>query len=178
MAKNSYTKLKHIHMIGIGGTGMNGIAEVLLNLGYMVSGSDIQKNEATERLAGLGAEITIGHAAENVKGADVVVISSAIGQDNVEVEDARRRKIPVIPRAEMLAELMRLKNGIAVAGSHGKTSTTSMIAAVLEHVHETRNGDPPHDLFVWSLLQRKTPLRKLPMEITVPEGCLCEAMGE
>jgi len=119
-------------MIGIGGTGMNGIAEVLLNLGYTVSGTDLSKNEATQRLKRLGATISYGHAADKVRGADVVVISSAIQEDNVEVEEARRLKIPVIPRAEMLAELMRLKNGVAVAGSHGKTSTTSMIAQVLE----------------------------------------------
>ncbi len=124
-------KLKHIHMVGIGGTGMNGIAEVLLNLGYRISGSDIAENESTRRLAGLGAEISIGHKAGLVEGADVVVISSAVHDDNVEVQESRRIKIPVIPRAEMLAELMRLKNGIAVAGSHGKTSTTSMIAQVL-----------------------------------------------
>jgi UDP-N-acetylmuramate--alanine ligase len=132
VAKPAYIKLKNIHLIGIGGTGMNGIAEVLLNLGYAVSGTDIQENESTERLSRLGANISIGHAAEKVRGADVVVISSAIQKDNVEVEEARRLKIPVIPRAEMLAELMRLKNGVAVAGSHGKTSTTSMIAQVLE----------------------------------------------
>ena len=119
-------------MIGIGGTGMNGIAEVLLNMDYKISGTDIVKSEVTERLARLGAEIYIGHKAEKVEGADVVVISSAIREDNVEIEEARRRKIPVIPRAEMLAELMRMKYGIAVAGSHGKTSTTSMIAQVLE----------------------------------------------
>jgi len=119
-------------MIGIGGTGMNGIAEVLLNLGYTVSGTDLGKNEATKRLKSLGATISYGHTADKVHGADVVVISSAIKEDNVEVEEARRLKIPVIPRAEMLAELMRLKNGVAVAGSHGKTSTTSMIAQVLE----------------------------------------------
>ena len=119
-------------MIGIGGTGMSGIAEVLLNLGYDVSGTDINVNEATKRLARLGAKISIGHKAERVEGADVVVVSTAIKEDNVEVEEARRRKIPVIPRAEMLAELMRMKYGIAVAGSHGKTSTTSMIAQVLE----------------------------------------------
>lgn len=132
MAKPAYIKLKNIHLIGIGGTGMNGIAEVLLNLGYSVSGTDIQQNESTERLSHLGANISIGHAAEKVRGADVVVTSSAIQKDNVEVEEARRLKIPVIPRAEMLAELMRMKNGVAVAGSHGKTSTTSMIAQVLE----------------------------------------------
>ncbi len=119
-------------MVGIGGTGMNGIAEVLLNLGYKVSGSDITKNQSTKRLSGLGAKISIGHKAESVEGSDVVVVSSAIKEDNVEVQEARHQKIPVIPRAEMLAELMRMKNGIAVAGSHGKTSTTSMIAAVLE----------------------------------------------
>jgi UDP-N-acetylmuramate--alanine ligase len=132
MTKKGYRKLKHIHMIGIGGTGMNGIAEVLLNLGYHVSGSDLQENEATQRLARLGAAVAIGHRAENVKAADVVVISSAVREDNVEVERARARHIPVIPRAEMLAELMRMKYGIAVAGSHGKTTTTSMTALVLE----------------------------------------------
>jgi UDP-N-acetylmuramate--alanine ligase len=119
-------------MIGIGGTGMNGIAEVLLNLEFNVSGTDLSKNEATKRLKDLGATISIGHNAEKVHGADVVVISSAVKEDNVEVEEAKRLKIPVIPRAEMLAELMRLRNGVAVAGSHGKTSTTSMIAQVLE----------------------------------------------
>ena len=119
-------------MIGIGGTGMNGIAEVLLNLSYRVSGSDVQENEATRRLARLGAEVHIGHRAEQINGSDVVVISSAITEENDEVQEARRQKIPVIPRAEMLAELMRMKHGIAVAGSHGKTSTTSMIAEVLE----------------------------------------------
>jgi len=132
MVRRKYYKLKHIHMVGIGGTGMNGIAEVLLNLGYKVSGSDIQDNEATQRLSKLGATVYMGHKSTQVKDADVVVISSAVGEDNVEVKKARLKKIPVIPRAEMLAELMRLKNGIAVAGSHGKTSTTSMIAQVLE----------------------------------------------
>ncbi|MEN6561824.1 MAG: UDP-N-acetylmuramate--L-alanine ligase [Acidobacteriota bacterium] len=119
-------------MVGIGGTGMNGIAEVLLNLGYAVSGSDLQENDATRRLRALGARIAIGHRAENVQAADVVVISSAVREDNVEVEQARASLIPVIPRAEMLAELMRMKNGVAVAGSHGKTTTTSMTALVLE----------------------------------------------
>jgi len=132
MVKKTYRKLKHIHMIGIGGTGMNGIAEVLLNLGYKVTGSDVQANDATRRLAGLKAGISIGHKAENIKDADVVVISSAIKENNIEVEEARQRKIPVIPRAEMLAELMRMKYGIAVAGSHGKTTTTSMIATILD----------------------------------------------
>jgi len=133
VVKRVYRKLKHIHMVGIGGTGMNGIAEVLLNLGYKVSGTDLQSTEVTERLTRLGAEIHRGHAAENVRGADVVVISSAVKDDNVEVQEARRLKIPVIPRAEMLAELMRMKYGIAVAGAHGKTTTTSMVAQVLEH---------------------------------------------
>ncbi|MBL7082612.1 MAG: UDP-N-acetylmuramate--L-alanine ligase [Candidatus Aminicenantes bacterium] len=132
MVERVYKKFNHIHMIGIGGTGMNGIAEVLLNMDYKISGSDITDTEVTKRLTSLGAKISIGHKAEKVEGADVVVVSSAIKEGNVEVEEARRRKIPVIPRAEMLAELMRMKYGIAVAGSHGKTSTTSMIAKVLE----------------------------------------------
>jgi len=132
MTKKGYRKLQHIHMVGIGGTGMNGIAQVLLNLGYAVSGSDLQENEATHRLRALGAEIAIGHRAENLARADVVVISSAVREDNVEVRQARLRQIPVIPRAEMLAELMRMKYGVAVAGSHGKTTTTSMTALVLE----------------------------------------------
>ncbi len=132
MKKRSYYKLKHIHMIGIGGTGMNGIAEVLLNRGYKVSGSDMNENQDTLRLSSLGVDISIGHKTEQVKGADVVVISSAIDEKNVEVVEAKKQQIPIIPRAEMLAELMRMKNGIAVAGSHGKTSTTSMIAQILE----------------------------------------------
>jgi UDP-N-acetylmuramate--alanine ligase len=133
LVKPVYRKLKHIHMVGIGGTGMSGIAEVLLNLGYKVSGTDIQTNDVTLRLAQLGAKISKGHRADRVHRADVVVISSAVREDNVEVQEARQLKIPVIPRAEMLAELMRMKYGIAVAGSHGKTTTTSMIARVLEH---------------------------------------------
>jgi UDP-N-acetylmuramate--alanine ligase len=133
LVKQVYRKLKHIHMIGIGGTGMSGIAEVLLNLGYKVSGTDLQTNDVTLRLVRLGARISKGHRAERVRGADVVVISSAVKEDNVEVQEARLLKIPVIPRAEMLAELMRMKYGIAVAGSHGKTTTTSMIALVLEY---------------------------------------------
>jgi UDP-N-acetylmuramate--alanine ligase len=132
MTKRTYRKLNHIHMVGIGGTGMSGIAEVLLNLGYRVSGSDLQENEATERLARLGASIFKGHSPDNITLADVVVISSAVREDNVEVRKARSLLIPVIPRAEMLAELMRMKYGVAVAGSHGKTTTTSMTAAVLE----------------------------------------------
>jgi UDP-N-acetylmuramate--alanine ligase len=132
MVKTIYRKLKHIHMIGIGGTGMNGIAEVLHNLGYKVSGSDIAENDATRRLRGLGATVSIGHKSENVLGSDVAVVSSAVREDNVEVQEARHLKIPVIPRAEMLAELMRMRYGIAVAGSHGKTTTTSMISTVLD----------------------------------------------
>ncbi len=132
MTKKGYRKLQRIHMVGIGGTGMNGIAQLLLNLGYDVSGSDLAENEATERLVKLGARVGVGHRAENVRGADVCVISSAVREDNVEVREARLRKIPVIPRAEMLAELMRMKMGIAIAGAHGKTTTTSMTAVVLE----------------------------------------------
>ncbi|GAO03595.1 UDP-N-acetylmuramate--L-alanine ligase [Anaeromyxobacter sp. PSR-1] len=122
-----------IHFVGVGGIGMSGIAEVLLNLGYAVSGSDLRESETTRRLAGLGGRISYGHAAENVLQVDVVVISSAVKRDNPEVLEARRRKIPVIPRAEMLAELMRLKYGVAIAGSHGKTTTTSMAAHLLAH---------------------------------------------
>jgi len=132
VVRRGYRKLNRIHMVGIGGTGMCGIAEVLLNLGYQVSGSDLQENEATIRLRNLGAQIFIGHSADNLKEADVVVISSAVKEDNVEVARAKALKIPVIPRAEMLAELMRMKYGIAVAGAHGKTTTTSMTAQVLE----------------------------------------------
>ena len=124
-------KIQHIHFVGIGGIGMSGIAEVLLNLGYHISGSDIKETEVTRRLRALGCEISYGHRKENVKEADVVVVSSAIRRDNPEVEVAEQRLIPVIPRAEMLAELMRMKVGIAIAGTHGKTTTTSLIATVL-----------------------------------------------
>ena len=124
-------KVKRLHFVGIGGSGMSGIAEVLLNLGYQVSGSDLAANGATERLAALGAHITIGHAAKNVEDADAVVISTAVKSDNPEVIAARTRRMPVVPRALMLAELMRLKQGIAVAGTHGKTTTTSLVASVL-----------------------------------------------
>src|SRR6202049_2521285 len=126
-----FAKIQRIHFVGIGGIGMSGIAEVLLNLGYKVSGSDLKSSAVTQRLAGLGAAVFERHAAENINGAEVVVTSSAIAEDNLEVAEARKLHIPVIPRAEMLAELMRLKYGIAVAGTHGKTTTTSMIAAVL-----------------------------------------------
>ena len=122
-----------IHFVGIGGIGMSGIAEVLLNLGYAVSGSDLKESDITRRLAALGGRILRGHAAANVEDVDVVVTSSAVRKDNPEVVEARRRKIPLIPRAEMLAELMRLKYGVAIAGSHGKTTTTSMAAHLLAH---------------------------------------------
>ena len=124
-------KIKHIHFIGIGGTGMNGIAEVLLNLGYQVSGSDLSENVATQRLKQLGVTVSIGHAAQHLTDADVVVTSTAVGGDNPEVLAARERLIPVVPRALMLAELMRLRQGIAIAGTHGKTTTTSLTASVL-----------------------------------------------
>ena len=124
-------KIQHIHFVGIGGIGMSGIAEVLHNLGYHISGSDIKETEVTRRLRALGCEISYGHRKENIKEADVVVVSSAIRNGNPEVEVAEQRLIPVIPRAEMLAELMRMKYGIAIAGTHGKTTTTSLIATVL-----------------------------------------------
>ncbi len=131
----SFRNFQRIHLVGIGGIGMCGIAEVLLTLGYSVSGSDTKPSNITERLQNLGATIHEGHKAINVEGAHVVVTSSAINQDNPEVVEAHKRKIPVIPRAEMLAELMRLKYGIAVAGAHGKTTTTSMVASVLAAAH-------------------------------------------
>jgi len=124
-------KVKHVHFIGIGGSGMSGIAEVLLNLDYQVTGSDLSQNAAVNRLQSLGAKVMIGHNAGNIAGADVVVISSAVKPDNPEVLAARAHKIPVVPRAMMLAELMRFKQGVAVAGTHGKTTTTSLIAHVL-----------------------------------------------
>jgi len=125
-------KFQHVHFVGIGGSGMSGIAEVLLNLGYEVSGSDLKPSPTTKRLSGLGAHVSEGHAEPHVDGAHVVVTSTAVRSDNPEVREARRRGVPVIPRAEMLAELMRLKYGVAVAGSHGKTTTTSMVALVLD----------------------------------------------
>jgi len=124
-------KIKNIHFVGIGGSGMSGIAEVLLNLGYQVSGSDLGSNAASLRLASLGACVHLGHAAENVDQADVVVTSTAVNESNPEVIAARAKSIPIVPRAIMLGELMRLKRGIAIAGTHGKTTTTSLVASVL-----------------------------------------------
>src|SRR6202020_480813 len=126
-----FAKIQRIHFVGVGGIGMSGIAEVLLNLGYKVSGSDLKSSAVTQRLAGFGAVIFEGHRAENIAGAEVVVTSSAIATENPEVLEAHKLHVPVIQRAEMLAELMRLKYGIAIAGMHGKTTTTSMVAAVL-----------------------------------------------
>ncbi len=127
-----FNRIKQIHFVGIGGIGMSGIAEVLLNLGYKVTGSDVRSTGITERLQQYGARIYADHVAENVAGSDVVVVSSAVAAENPEIQEAQRRKIPVIPRAEMLAELARLKYAIAVAGTHGKTTTTSMIATILD----------------------------------------------
>src|ERR1700758_164614 len=122
---------QHLHFTGIGGIGMSGIAEVLLNLGYTISGSDLKLTPVTDRLAKLGATVYEGHKAANLAGAKALVVSSAVDEQNPEVQEARRLQIPVIPRGELLAELMRLKYGIAVAGSHGKTTTTSMTATIL-----------------------------------------------
>ncbi|MCQ8897072.1 UDP-N-acetylmuramate--L-alanine ligase [Limnobacter humi] len=124
-------KVKHVHFVGIGGSGMSGIAEVLINLGYKVSGSDLSDSAVTQRLIKLGAEVRVGHAPEHIDGADAVVTSTAVGGSNPEVLAARAKRIPVVPRAVMLAELMRLKQGIAVAGTHGKTTTTSLVASIL-----------------------------------------------
>ena len=124
-------KIKNIHFVGVGGAGMSGIAEVLVNLGFGISGSDLADNATTRRLAGLGVRIATGHAGENIGNADAVVVSTAVKEDNPEVQAARARKIPLVPRAQMLAELMRLKRGIAVAGTHGKTTTTSLVASIL-----------------------------------------------
>ena len=127
----AFGKIRTIHFVGIGGIGMSGIAEVLINMGYRVTGSDLKLSEATERLQQLGARVSEGHRPENIRGADVVVTSSAVQDANPEVRAARDRSVPVIRRAEMLAELMRMKHGIAIAGTHGKTTTTSMVGQVL-----------------------------------------------
>ncbi len=124
-------KVKNIHFVGVGGSGMSGIAEVLAHLGYGVTGSDIAASATTRRLEGEGVKVVIGHAADNIARADAVVVSTAVKEDNPEVMAARERKIPVVPRAQMLAELMRLKHGIAIAGTHGKTTTTSLVASIL-----------------------------------------------
>ena len=124
-------KVRHIHFVGIGGSGMNGIAQVLLNLGFTITGSDIKENQTTKKLSEMGAKVFIGHRPENVIGADVVVYSSAVSPDNIEIKRAREAGIPIIPRGEMLAELMRFKYGIAISGSHGKTTTTSMVGTIL-----------------------------------------------
>jgi UDP-N-acetylmuramate--alanine ligase len=124
-------KVRHIHFVGIGGAGMSGIAEVLANLGYQVSGSDLSENSATKRLKSMGARVSVKHSPQNINGADAVVVSSAVQADNPEVIAAREHRIPVVPRALMLAELMRLKQGVAIAGTHGKTTTTSLVASVL-----------------------------------------------
>src|SRR3970282_2697121 len=126
-----FRRIQQIHLVGIGGSGMSGIAEVLLTLGYKVSGSDLQESDTTRRLRELGGKIFIGHQESNVGEAQVVVVSSAVQPSNPEVVAARARVIPVIPRADMLAELMRLKYGVAIAGAHGKTTTTSLVAPVL-----------------------------------------------
>ena len=124
-------KVKHIHFVGIGGSGMSGIAEVLANLGFTVTGSDIAESTVTRRLAAQGVDVRIGHAGSNIAAADAVVVSTAVKADNPEVVAAREKKVPVVPRAQMLAELMRLKQGVAIAGTHGKTTTTSLVASIL-----------------------------------------------
>ncbi len=131
LAAEAMGRMRHLHFVGIGGAGMNGIAQVMLNLGYHISGSDLKENPATRKLTAQGAEIHIGHQGVNITGCDAVVISSAVGDDNPEVIAARNQRIPVVPRAEMLAELMRFHYGIAVAGTHGKTTTTSFVASLL-----------------------------------------------
>ncbi|WP_078475903.1 UDP-N-acetylmuramate--L-alanine ligase [Solemya elarraichensis gill symbiont] len=130
-AEAMQSRVKHLYFVGIGGSGMNGIAQVMLNLGYKVSGSDIAENSPVKQLRDMGATIYIGHAAEQIEGCDAVVVSSAIKQDNPELVAATAQRIPVVPRAEMLAELMRFRYGIAVAGTHGKTTTTSLVASIL-----------------------------------------------
>ena len=137
-------RIKRIHFIGIGGAGMCGIAEVLLNQGYKISGSDMSSSKITMRLSELGAQIYLGHSAKNVEGVDVVVVSSAIDPENPEVSTARLSRIPIVRRAEMLGELMRYRHSIAVAGTHGKTTTTSLIASLLGHA-----GMDPNIYYWW-----------------------------
>src|SRR5687768_15129483 len=131
LGDNRMRRIQCIHFVGIGGSGMGGIAEVLINLGYDVRGSDLKPNAVTRRLQKLGAQVVFGHAAENIANADVVVVSSAVQSDNPEVQAALSNRIPVVPRAEMLGELMRFRYAIAVAGTHGKTTTTSLVASIL-----------------------------------------------
>ena len=135
-----FKRIRHIHFVGIGGSGMSGIAEVLLTLGYTVSGSDAKESTVTRRLIDLGARVAVGHRAENVVGAHVVVTSTAVAAENPEVAEAQRQNIPVIPRIEMLAELARLKYTVAVAGTHGKTTTTSLVAQILKHAQLDPTG--------------------------------------
>jgi len=130
-APNLMHRVQRIHFVGIGGAGMSGIAEVLLNLGFSVSGSDLHESDSVSHLREHGADIHIGHAAEHQQGADVVVLSGAVPETNPELIAARARRIPVVPRAEMLGELMRFRQGIAIAGTHGKTTTTSLVAGIL-----------------------------------------------
>ena len=130
--KRIFTNTGVVHFVGIGGIGMSGIADILLNLGYNVTGSDLKENAMIARLTRKGVKVTIGHEAKNVHGASVVVVSSAISKDNPEILEARKLHIPVVRRAEMLAELMKMKDSVAIAGTHGKTTTTSLIAAVLD----------------------------------------------
>ena len=137
-------RIRNIHFVGIGGSGMCGIAEVLLNQGYQISGSDLRASSVTERLGQLGIEIFIGHRKENVTVADAVVTSTAVPVDNPEVIEAQSRRLPVVPRAQMLAELMRYRHGIAVAGTHGKTTTTSLLASVLGY-----SGLDPNFCYWW-----------------------------
>jgi len=134
--KNRMRKINNIHLIGIGGVGMGGIAEVLVNLGYSVQGSDLKESTVTRRLAGLGAKIFIGHRGDNIGDADVIVVSSAIDPDNPEIILAREQRKPIVRRAEMLAELMRFRYAIAVSGTHGKTTTTSLVASILAEAGE------------------------------------------
>src|SRR5690606_37323137 len=131
MTNERMGRIRVVHLVGIGGAGMAGIAEVMLSLGYTVQGSDLRRSALIERLERLGAKVWLGHREEHVEAADVVVVSSAVAADNAEVVAAQRRRIPVVPRAEMLGELMRFRYGIAIAGTHGKTTTTSLIARVL-----------------------------------------------
>jgi UDP-N-acetylmuramate--alanine ligase len=166
-----YLKKYHIHFVGIGGIGMSGIAELLLNLGYQVSGSDLKASDITENLKRLGGTIFVGHRADHIKNADVVVTSSAVQGDNPEVLAAEQASIPVIPRAEMLAELMRLKYSVAIAGAHGKTTTTSIVASVLAAGGLDPTvviGGKLKSIGTNAVLAREISLSPKPMKATVP----------